>query len=70
MGTDAAMAEALVTAELWEAIEPLLPEESPKLKGGRPRVPDRMALVSVLFVPNRASGWGATGGCSSALRRG
>ena len=70
MGTDAAMAEALVTAELWEAIEPLLPEGSPMPKGGRPRVPDRMALVSVPFVPNRASGWGATGGCSSALCRG
>lgn len=31
------MAKPIVTDELWEVIEPLLPEEPPKLKGGRPR---------------------------------
>jgi transposase len=30
------MAKKLVTDELWETIEPLLPEEPPKPKGGRP----------------------------------
>ena len=34
----------LVPDDLWEAIAPLLPEEPPKPKGGRPRVPDRAAL--------------------------
>jgi len=35
------MAFALVSDELWNDIEPLLPAEPPKLKGGRPRVRDR-----------------------------
>lgn len=44
------MAKPLVMDELWEAIEPLLPKERPKPKGGRPRVPDRAALTGILFV--------------------
>ena len=36
--------------ELWEKIGPLLPKEPPKPKGGRPRVPDRKALLGILFV--------------------
>ena len=30
------MAKPIVTDELWESIEPLLPEEPPKLKGAGP----------------------------------
>jgi hypothetical protein len=30
------MSKELVSDELWEIIEPLLPEEPPKPKGGRP----------------------------------
>jgi transposase len=30
----------LVPDQLWNAIQPLLPPEPPKPKGGRPRVPD------------------------------
>ena len=37
------MAKELVTDELREVIEPLLPEEPPKPKGGRPRIDDRAA---------------------------
>jgi len=35
------MAKPIVTDELWEVIEPLLHEEPPKLKGGRPRIDAR-----------------------------
>jgi transposase len=44
------MAKELLTDELWEAIEPLLPEERPKPNGGRPRVDDRAALTGIIFV--------------------
>ena len=44
------MAKALVTDELWEAIEPLLPEEPPKPKGGRPRIDNRATLSGIVFV--------------------
>ena len=33
------MAKPLVSDELWAIVEPLLPPESPKPKGGHPRVP-------------------------------
>src|SRR5438067_7019622 len=44
------MAKQLVTDDLWTIIEPLLPKEPPKPKGGRPRVSDRAALTGILFV--------------------
>ena len=44
------MAKELVTDELWEVIDPLLPEEPPKPKGGRPRIDDRAALTGIIFV--------------------
>ncbi len=44
------MARPLVTDALWALIEPLLPPEPPKPKGGRPRVDDRKALTGILFV--------------------
>jgi transposase len=51
------MAKLLVTDELWEVIEPLLPEEPPKPKGGRPRVDDRAALTGILFVLKSGIPW-------------
>jgi transposase len=42
--------EALAPDDLWEAIEPFLPEEPPKPRGGRPRVADRAALANIVFV--------------------
>jgi transposase len=51
------MAKELVTDELWEVIEPLLPEESPKPKGGRPRIDDRAALTGILFVLKSGIPW-------------
>lgn len=44
------MAKPLVSDDLWAAIEPLLPPEQPKPKGGRPRLADRAALTGIVFV--------------------
>ena len=38
------MSKLLVTDALWAVVEPLLPPEPPKPKGGRLRVPARAAL--------------------------
>ena len=43
--------------ELWEIIEPLLPEEPPKPKGGRPRIEDGAALIGILFVLKSGIPW-------------
>jgi transposase len=51
------MAKELVTDELWKIIEPLLPEEPPKPKGGRPRVDDRAALTGIIFVLKSGIPW-------------
>jgi len=51
------MAKRLVPDELWEIIAPLLPPEAPKLKGGRPRVPDRAALTGIIFVLKSGIPW-------------
>ena len=50
--------QSLVPDDLWEAIEPLLPKEPPKPKGGRPRVPDRAALTGIVFVLQTGIPWG------------
>jgi len=50
-------ASALVPDDLWEAIEPLLPKELPKPKGGRPRVSDRAALGGIVFVLRTGCPW-------------
>lgn len=44
------MAKQLVPGELWKLIEPLLPPEPSKPKGGRPRVDSRKALGGIIFV--------------------
>ncbi len=48
----------MVTDELWEIVEPLLPPpEEPKPRGGRPRVPDRAALTGIVFVLKTGIPW-------------
>jgi len=51
------MAKPLVSDALWAEIEPLLPPEPPKPKGGRPRVPDRACLTGILFVLRSGIPW-------------
>jgi transposase len=51
------MAKELVSDELWEIIEPLLPPEPPKPEGGRPRVDDRAALTGIIFVLKSGIPW-------------
>jgi transposase len=47
------MAKPIVADELWEVIEPLLSEEQPKPKGGRPRIDDRATLTGILVSTGR-----------------
>jgi hypothetical protein len=51
------MSKELVSDELWEIIESLLPPEAPKLKGGRPRINDRAALAGIIFVLKSGIPW-------------
>jgi len=51
------MAKALLRDELWELIEPLLPPEPAKPKGGRPRLGDRDVLTGILFVLKTGIPW-------------
>jgi transposase len=48
---------SLVPDDLWEAIEPLLPKELPKPKGGRPRVAARAVLGGIIFVLRTGCPW-------------
>jgi transposase len=51
------MANPLVSDELWELVEPLLPPEPAKPKGGRPRIPNRQVLSGILFVLKTGIPW-------------
>jgi transposase len=65
------MNEPLVPDDLWEAIDPLLPKEPPKPKGGRPRVPDRATLAGIIFVLRTGCPWRLLPkelGCGSGTR--
>jgi len=51
------MAKPLLSESLWELIEPLLPPDPPKPQGGRPRVPNRQALMGILFILRTGCPW-------------
>ena len=51
------MAKPLLTDELWQRIEPLIPLRPPRPKGGRPPVPNRAALTGILFVLRTGTQW-------------
>ncbi len=51
------MRQPLVSDELWAIVEPLLPPEPAKPKGGRPRVSDRAVLKGIIFVLRSGTAW-------------
>jgi transposase len=51
------MSKLLVPDELWSIVEPLLPPEPAKPKGGRPRVSDRACLTGIVFVLKSGIPW-------------
>lgn len=51
------MAFTLLTDELWNEVEPLLPPEKPKPLGGRPRVSDRQCLKGIIFLLKTGLPW-------------
>ncbi|QEG33751.1 IS5 family transposase [Bythopirellula goksoeyrii] len=51
------MAKPLVPDELWERIEPLIPKQPSKPKGGRPPIEDRKALTGILFILKTGIAW-------------
>src|SRR3990170_5889633 len=51
------MAKQLVSDELWQVVEPLLPAEADKPKGGRPPIPNRAVLSGILFVLSTGIPW-------------
>jgi transposase len=51
------MAKELVTDELWDTIESLLPPEPPKPQGGRTRIDNRAALTGIVFVLKSGIPW-------------
>src|SRR3569623_1907359 len=72
-------AERLVSDELWELVEPLIPKPGRARRGrtGRPRVPDRAVLAGIVFVHKtgiswnelpRELGYGSGGTCWRRLR--
>ena len=64
------MAKPLLPDELWEVIEPQLPQWTPSPKGGQPPVTDRAALTGILFVLRSGTPWEllpAEMGCGSGM---
>jgi transposase len=51
------MTKLLITDDLWKMVEPLLPPERPKPKGGRPRLSNRAVLTGILFVLKTGIPW-------------
>ena len=62
------MAKELVTDQLWEIVEPLLPPEEPKPKGSRPRMPDRAALTGLERPQILRKHWGQVRRCAGVYR--
>ena len=51
------MSTPLLPDALWNLIQPMLPSIRRRLKGGRPRLPDRACLTGILFVLRSGIPW-------------
>ena len=51
------MAKPLISDELWELIEPVLPERPLRPAGGRPPLPNRPVLTGIVFVLRTGIPW-------------
>jgi transposase len=51
------MSKELVSDEQWWIVEPLLPIEPSKARGGRPRIPARAVLSGIVFVLKSGIPW-------------
>lgn len=52
------MASQIVTDELWELVEPLIPKVERRFRyPGRKRIPDRQVLTGILFVLKTGIPW-------------
>jgi transposase len=51
------MTVSLISDGFWDLIQPLLPRQKPKPRGGRPRLPDRACLTGILFVLRSGVPW-------------
>jgi transposase len=51
------MHKTLVSDELWKIIEPHLPPDPSREKGGRPRIPNRNAFAGIVYVLKSSVPW-------------
>ena len=51
--------EWCIPDELWARIMPLLPPKKPHPKGGRPWMPDRLAMDAIFYVLRTGCQWKA-----------
>jgi transposase len=49
--------DRMLTDQQWNRIEPLLPPETPRPKGGRRRADDRLVLEGILWVARTGARW-------------
>ena len=67
------MAEQLVSGEVWEAIQAVLPAKWPHPKGGRPWIDDRAVLGGIIYVLRAGVPWRLLSakelGCGSGVTR-
>lgn len=59
MSSSQVNAKYRIPDELWERLQPLLPQAMPKPKGGRPRMDDRQALEAIFYVLCTGCQWNA-----------